>query len=127
MSEQGRRGAVRSERSASNMLDVIDHVAIAVEDISAAVSWYTEKFNCSVEYQDNTWAYLKFQNIHMALVSPTQHRSHVGFAVDNAEQYGPLTTHRDGTRSLYVTDPAGNAVELMDKNSLDASQSARKS
>jgi hypothetical protein len=31
----------------------------------------------------------------------------------HAAEHGPLKTHRDGTRSVYVQDPAGNSVELL--------------
>ncbi len=43
-------------------LDSLDHVAIPVEDVAAAVDWYTKTFRCEVSYQDDTWAFLKFGN-----------------------------------------------------------------
>ena len=98
-------------------LDAIDHVAISVTDIKAAVAWYTKQFKCTVDYQDESWAFLKFDNIRLALVIPSQHPAHLAFKVTDAEQYGALKTHRDGSRSVYVKDPAGNAVELLDRNS----------
>lgn len=97
-------------------LDAIDHVAIPVQDIAATVAWYTKTFKCTVDYQDETWAYLKFDNIGLALVIPSQHPAHLAFKIDGAEQYGQLKTHRDGTRSVYVKDPAGNAVELVERD-----------
>lgn len=99
-------------------LDAIDHIAIAVKDIGAAVQWYQGKFKCNVDYQDDTWAYLRFDNIRLALVVPGQHPAHLAFVVSDAESHGKLKTHRDGTRSIYVRDPSGNAVELVDSNSL---------
>lgn len=94
--------------------DRIDHIAIKVENIAEAVSWYTKKFNCRIKYQDETWAYLGFDNINLALVIPGQHPSHLAFIREDAEAYGNLKTHRDGTRSCYLSDPAGNAVEIME-------------
>ena len=99
-------------------LDRLDHVAVVVPDIAAAVTWYTTNMRCEVKYQDQTWAMLKFANTGLALVTAGQHPSHLGFATDNAEQYGELKTHRDGTRSCYIYDPAGNAVEMLAANSM---------
>ena len=94
-------------------LDRIEHVAIAVADVPSAVAWYTANFRCTVAYQDATWALLDFDNLKLALVIPEQHPPHVAFASPKAEEFGELTTHRDGTRSTYVRDPAGNSVEIM--------------
>ena len=94
-------------------LDRMHHVAIAVADIASAVAWYTSTFRCTVAYQDPTWALLDFENLKLALVAPDQHPPHVAFTSPEAERFGALTTHRDGTRSTYVNDPAGNSVEIM--------------
>lgn len=94
-------------------LDSLDHIAIPVDDIAASVAWYTRTFRCEVKYQDDTWAFLAFGNIRLALVIPSQHPAHIAFVSAEAEKFGTLKTHRDGTRSCYVTDPAGNSVEIM--------------
>jgi catechol 2,3-dioxygenase-like lactoylglutathione lyase family enzyme len=94
-------------------LDFIHHVAIPVEDVRAAVEWYTQNFSCKVLYQDDTWAFLEFANTRLALVIPSQHPGHIAFVHPEAEKFGALKTHRDGTRSTYVQDPAGNPVEIM--------------
>lgn len=94
-------------------LDNLHHVAIAVKDVAQAVNWYTRNFQCKVSYQDATWAMLDFANIKVALVIPQQHPPHIAFVHPEAERFGPLTPHRDGTRSVYVHDPAGNAVEVL--------------
>lgn len=99
-------------------LDSIHHIAISVANIGTAVDWYRKTFQCEVEYQDNTWALLKFANASLALVIPEQHPPHLGFVTPTAETYGELKTHRDGTRSIYISDPSGNAVELMDPKSV---------
>ncbi len=93
--------------------DRIDHIAISVSDVKAAVEWYTSKFNCRIKYQDESWAYLGFDNINLALVIPGQHPSHLAFIREDAEDYGTLKTHRDGTKSCYLSDPAGNSIEIM--------------
>ena len=99
-------------------LDAMHHVAIEVRDIGAAVDWYTRTFKCEVGYRDATWALLKFSNISLALVLPAQHPAHIAFSSERAGEFGTLKPHRDGTRSVYVNDPAGNPVEIMDASSI---------
>jgi len=94
-------------------LDRIAHVAISVRDLAPAVAWYTSTFRCKVAYQDATWALLDFDNLQLALVIPEQHPPHIALTNPHAERFGALKTHRDGTRSTYVRDPAGNSVEIM--------------
>lgn len=97
----------------SEKLDPIDHIAISVTDLKATVDWYLTTFKCVVEYQDDTWALLKFDNIKLAFVIPEQHPPHIAFVSADAENFGALKTHRDGTRSVYVDDPSGNKLEIM--------------
>jgi catechol 2,3-dioxygenase-like lactoylglutathione lyase family enzyme len=94
-------------------LDQLDHVAIATPSVADAVRWYRDHFRCEVAYEDSTWALLRFANTQLALVVPGQHPPHVGFVSDHAEKFGDLKQHRDGTQSVYVLDPAGNAVEIL--------------
>jgi catechol 2,3-dioxygenase-like lactoylglutathione lyase family enzyme len=101
-----------------NQLDSIHHIAISVDDIAKAVDWYRKTFRCEIAYQDETWAMLKFANASLALVIPGQHPPHLGFVTPTAADYGELKTHRDGTRSLYISDCSGNAVELLDPDSV---------
>ena len=103
-------------------LDAIDHIAITVDSIDKAVKWYCENFKCSIAYQDETWAKIEFANISLALVVAEQHPGHIGFLVENAQRFGELKTHRDGTKSVYIQDPAGNAVEIMNDDKLSLNQ-----
>ena len=93
--------------------DTLQHVAVVAPDIQQAVAWYTTKFNCTINYQDDTWALLDFANIQLALVTPGQHPAHIALVNPDAATFGPLQRHRDGTQSIYITDPFGNAVELI--------------
>jgi catechol 2,3-dioxygenase-like lactoylglutathione lyase family enzyme len=95
------------------LLDNVHHVAVAVSDVKAAVDWYRCHFQCKVSYQDDTWAMLDFANIKLALVIPGQHPPHIAFVHPEAEKFGTLKPHRDGTRSVYLKDPAGNSVEVL--------------
>jgi len=97
----------------SRELDVVDHVALSVTDIREALDWYRRHFQCEVVYQDDTWAMVQFSNIKLALVIPSQHPPHLGFVTPKAADFGALKPHRDGTRSVYITDPAGNSLELL--------------
>ncbi len=97
----------------SGRLDAIHHVAVSVADVAEAVRWYTQQFRCRVAYQDDTWALLEFSNAKLALVIPDQHPPHLALESPEAERFGPLKPHRDGTRSIYVEDPAGNSVEIL--------------
>lgn len=98
----------------------IDHVAIPSKDIARSVAWYVGNFGAEVLYQDATWAFLKFGNCKLALVTPTQHPMHVAISVSGeelAERAGKagvkVDAHRDGTKGIYISDPDGNAVELI--------------
>lgn len=98
-----------------NPLDSMHHVAVSVDDIAAAVAWYTSRFSCSVSYQDDSWAMLDFANVQLALVSAGQHPAHIAFEHPSPGDFGEPVTHRDGTSSVYVTDSAGNAIELVQR------------
>lgn len=106
----------------SLFLDRIDHIAIQVNDIGLAIDWYIQHFKCSVEYRDDSWAYIKFGNINLALVLANQHPGHLAFNVADAAKYGALKTHRDGTKSVYVHDPAGNTIEFVDIKSIKSAK-----
>jgi len=98
-------------------LDELHHVAISVRDIAEAVDWYRSMFRCDVAYQDGTWAMLRFGNVNLALVIPDQHPPHLGFVTPKAHDFAPLKRHRDGTESVYISDPTGNPVELLSPES----------
>ena len=103
-------------------MDKIHHLAIQVKSIKESVDWYTKTFQCEVAYQDDTWAMLQFDNIALALVIPEQHPYHFCFEkpTAEAESFGELKTHRDGTRTVYTKDINGNVIEILDSSSLDA-------
>ena len=42
--------------------------------------------------------------------------THIAFEKNNAEDYGTLVPHRDGTSSVYIKDPSNNAVEILKKS-----------
>jgi catechol 2,3-dioxygenase-like lactoylglutathione lyase family enzyme len=95
-------------------LDQLDHVAIIVKDVAQTVDWYQKQFKCTIKYQDKTWALLGFGNIDLAFVVENQHPSHIALKRKDAAQFGTLKTHRDGTKSVYIHDPSGNNIEIME-------------
>ena len=94
-------------------LDAVDHIALEVKDIDATVRWYTDRFECSVSYQDDTWAMLKFANMSVAFVLASQHPPHLGIVREDAASFGKLKKHRDGSESCYLADPGGNTLEVL--------------
>jgi len=102
--------------SKPSKLDTIHHVAIPVPNVAQAVEWYTSRFNCCVEYIDDTWALLAFANTRLALVLPEEHPSHFALSRPDANKFGDLVTHRDGLNSVYITDGFGNSIEVMEES-----------
>jgi len=94
-------------------LDTLHHIAIQVADIAKAIDWYTENYTCEIDYQDDSWALLKFANTSLALVLPEQHPYHFAIVTDKIDTYGKPVPHRDGTSSVYIKDPDGNTVEML--------------
>lgn len=94
-------------------MDRLHHIAISVPDIEKALDWYRERMDVEIAYVDESWALLRFENIALALVLPDQHPPHIAVERPDADTYGPLTPHRDGTASVYIEDPWGNSVEIL--------------
>lgn len=97
----------------TQILDNIHHTAIQVKDIAKAVIWYLDHFSCEVEYQDESWAMLRFANTSLALVLPEQHPYHFAIVKDDLSPYGEAISHRDGTASVYIKDADKNNVEIL--------------
>ena len=94
-------------------LDTIHHVAIQVQNIRNAVDWYTERYECLIDYEDQTWALLRFANTSLALVKPEEHPYHIAITTDDLAAYGKPVLHRDGTKSVYIRDADGNYLEML--------------
>ncbi len=101
-------------------MDRIHHIALETPKLGETVEWYRNHFDCAVRHRDASWALLAFDNILLALVRPGDHPPHLAFVRDDANDFGELTPHRDGTRSCYVRDGGGNAVEFIDAASVNA-------
>ncbi|NOT53763.1 MAG: VOC family protein [Deltaproteobacteria bacterium] len=112
------------------------HLALNVANVATAVEFYVSVFGMRVVWQpDLENAYLSSGCDNLALHQATspvsasgQRLDHLGFLVATPEDVDraaailatrqiplrtPPRTHRDGSRSLYVTDPDGNVIQIL--------------
>jgi len=111
------------------------HVALFVSDLVACERFYVDLLGMHVEWRpDADNVYLTSGNDNLALhrlqadYSGVQRLDHIGFIIDTPEQVDAWfafftahgvrmktepRTHRDGARSFYCLDPAGNTVQLI--------------
>ena len=99
----------------------IDHIAIVVDNIKESVAYYVDNYDCMILHCDESWGYLQFDNIKLALVLKDEHPPHIAFEFDNIDFhfYGETKLHRDGSRSKYIDDPSGNKIELIEYPNVD--------
>lgn len=118
MAAKGQNRGVKKPKPMSrpSKLDPIHHVAIPVPNVAQAVEWYTSRFNCRVEYLDDTWALLAFANTKLALVLPQEHPSHFAVSRLDANKFGDLVARRDGLNSVYIADGFGNSIEVIEES-----------
>ena len=93
----------------------VDHIAIHSKNIKKSVKWYVDKFRCEIQYQDDTWALLEFDNISIALVTPGDHPPHFAVVDPNVTSDSNHKLHRDGIAFLYERDPDANTIEKIDR------------
>ena len=96
-----------------NILDTVDHIAIQVSNIKKSINWYKEKYNCKIIYSDDTWGFIQFKNIKLAMVTHTEHPPHFAILDETIEEGKDTVKHRDGSISKYVNDLDGNFIELI--------------
>ena len=99
-------------------LSVIDHIAILVDDLKVAESWYCDKLAAKVTFRDEKYIRITLENTNIALIDK-KHYDHPHFAVivsqkeDLPLEKGTVVEHRDGTIGVYVEDPFGNYLEYI--------------
>jgi catechol 2,3-dioxygenase-like lactoylglutathione lyase family enzyme len=104
-----------------NQQIAFDHVAREVADIAATVNWYVRTIpGTRILHQDETWAFLDAAGLRLAFVRPESHPGHLAWRVSPpelerlaAEHGATIKPHRDGSRSFYLQDPAGNWIEFI--------------
>jgi catechol 2,3-dioxygenase-like lactoylglutathione lyase family enzyme len=119
------------------------HLALNVADVPTSVEFYSSLFGMRVVWQpdpDNAYLSSGCDNLalHRAHADATQigqRLDHLGFIVESPEDVDraaealavrhipllhPPRTHRDGSRSLYCTDPDGNIIQILYEPTLSA-------
>jgi len=94
-------------------LDIIDHIAIQVNNIQDSLNWYIKNFKCNILYSDDTWAFIEFSNTKLALVTHIEHPPHVAILDNYLKINNKVIRHRDGSYSRYLQDLDGNYIELI--------------
>ena len=112
------------------------HLALRVVDLEKSRDFYTKLFSMRVLWQpdlDNVYLSSGCDNLALHRVSPDQIKGgqrldHLGFVVASPEEVDqaakilaaqgialrhPPRTHRDGSRSLYFSDPDGNVIQIL--------------
>ena len=96
-------------------MDKLNHVAIVVADVESAAQWYLSSFNCELIHIEVTEALIKFENLQVQLVLPSQVPPHLAFEREDAASFGELQPQKSGVNSTYLSDPSGNIVEIVEK------------
>ena len=115
----------------------LHHVALQVCDLEACEHFYVDLLGMNVEWRpdaDNLYLTSGQDNLalHRVVEDPApseqQRLDHLGFILSNPESVDQwhdflsghgvtvvksLRTHRDGARSFYCMDPAGNTVQMI--------------
>lgn len=113
------------------------HLALFVKNLEECIAFYTELLDMKIEWQpdaDNAFLTSGVDNLalHRAVddFQPEGHQrlDHLGFIIDDPDQvyvwHDYLVAndvkilkapkdHRDGARSFYCADPAGNVVQMI--------------
>lgn len=111
------------------------HVALEVQDLGACETFYVDLLGLAVEWRpdaDNVYLTSGVDNValHRGRAAPEgpQRLDHIGFVLARPEDVDdwhawlvahgvPMRsaprTHRDGARSFYCEDPAGNVVQFI--------------
>lgn len=100
----------------------LDHVAVVSRDMTADIEFYG-RLGFRVETRYGDWAMLRDASGRgLALLSPEGHHpAHFALRTDSRESVdalgsrlsGRVVEHRDGSVSIYVKDPSGNALEII--------------
>lgn len=99
------------------MTQIVDHIAILVDDLDLAEEWYTSQLNAAVSFKDSKYIRIKVQNTNIALIDKKHYPyAHIGILVNDVNNLpadGLRVEHRDGTIGVYVEDPFGNYLEYI--------------
>lgn len=88
---------------------------LRVGDVARAVAWYSEHFRCRVVQQDERRATLAFGGGFLQLQRWDEERPILTIVNPDVAEIGPSQRRADGVRALQLTDPWGNAIEVIDR------------
>ena len=94
-------------------MDCIDHIAIQVKNVKKSLNWYLENFKCRKIYSDDSWAFIEFNNIKLALVTKLEHPPHFAILDHSLKLNKGTVKHRDNSISKYIQDNDQNYIELI--------------
>jgi catechol 2,3-dioxygenase-like lactoylglutathione lyase family enzyme len=94
-------------------LDSVHHFAQVVVDLEQTLRWYETSFRCEVIHREQGSVVLRFENVLLTLILPSHQPPHIAFSRHDAASFGLLHKNLDGTKSVFVADPSGNAIELV--------------
>lgn len=92
---------------------VLRAVTLPVADVARAVAWYADVFGCRVVRQDALRAVVAFANLELHLVVPSLSPPALTVFARHFAGNGNAERNVDGGRGLRVTDPWGNALEVL--------------
>jgi len=99
------------------LTQIVDHIAVLVDDLDLAEEWYTSQLNAAVSFKDSKYIRIKVQNTNIALIDKKHYPyAHIGILVNdinNLPADGLRVEHRDGTIGVYVEDPFRNYLEYI--------------
>ena len=94
----------------------LDHIAIRVGNIDAAIKWYKSNLGAEIKYSDESWAMMDIGGSKLALVLGEIHPPHIAFSLSENAKFGDkseVKSHRDGSHYVYLDDPFGNTIEII--------------
>ena len=110
------------ERGGLRVEGVVDHIAVASEDLGRDVREY-ERLGFRLETMYEDWAMLRdARGFGVALLPPgSKHPQHIGIRVESREaleeaarrENRPVREHRDRSVSFYTKGVGGRAVEVI--------------
>jgi lactoylglutathione lyase len=110
----------------------INHVAIEVDDVDAAVAFYTELFDVRGVHREPGAAFLDLGDQFIALMDPTVEEAHFGLVVaDKAEARRALEESGveilPGSRPSFLDfrDPWGNRVQVVQYDQIQFTKTER--
>ncbi len=90
-------------------------VSVRVDDLDRACAWYAEHFGCQVQSRGERSATLSFGAVLLRLCATDEAPPALTILAPNVAELGPSMRRADGVRALLLTDPWGNALEVVDR------------